>query len=102
MDYILENIDGDPKQFTLDYPSLRDTYRELCALSDEQFMGRLVEALHFAVIACFFKGVPGYVALSDVGVIHELVHLLSPGTRPDAERNLATIRRCFAVVCELA
>jgi len=63
--------------FDLSYQELRERYFEFCEMNDQSFIDRLPEALHLACIICFLKEIPTYVCLTDKGIIHELVHILS-------------------------
>lgn len=91
--YTLEN-----KTFKLSYSELRAEYKKFCAMSDSDFMDNLKDALHLSCIICYLKEVPAYVCLSDVGIVHQLVHLLD--TEPMVE--LAEVRREFEEVLKLS
>jgi len=98
-------VDG--AQYTLSYSSLREDWLKFTMMSDDDFMENLVPILHFACIVCYLKEVPGYIALSDQGVVHELVHLLHYGSgfdAPDAtfDLRLERIRDTFNRWCCLA
>lgn len=71
MEYL---VDG--KKFVLSYSELREGYLNMCALSDDEFKAKAVEALHLACVICFLKEIPTYLCLSDKGIIHELAHLI--------------------------
>lgn len=71
MEYIIEN-----RKYILSYQQLREDYYKFCQMSDEEFMKNLPAAAHLACVICYLKEVPGYVALCDVGIIHELIHLI--------------------------
>lgn len=71
MDYIL-----DKRRYGISYQELKAKYHELVGLSDEDFLKRLPEVIHFACIMCWFKEIPGYVCLGDTGIVHEIAHLL--------------------------
>jgi hypothetical protein len=64
-------------------------------MSDEEFMMNIPSALHLACVICFLKEIPGYVCLSDVGIIHELTHLLHIPDSPTSD--LKGIRELFRV-----
>lgn len=69
-------------------------HARLCALSDDEFLKALPEAIHWACAATFFLGPEKCQrALSDVGLIHELVHLLTIPGEPMI--SLAAIRKMF-------
>lgn len=45
-------------------------------MDDDEFLSKLVDAIHFACIVCYLKEISTQYVLNDTGVIHELVHLL--------------------------
>lgn len=95
MEYI---VDG--RKFVLSYTDLREDYYRFTSMTDEEFMKNIPVALHFACVVCFLKEVPTYVALSDKGIIHELVHLLHI---PDGNTTtLREIRDLFRDALKLA
>lgn len=90
----------DPRKFTFHYPDLREDYLRYTMMRDEEFLKSVVDILHFACVVCYLKGVPTYRALSDTGIIHELVHLL-PGSSGTTS-SLGEIRDQFNLWCCLA
>lgn len=97
MEYIL-----DDKKFVWSYTELRDTYRTFIAMSDKEFLDDLPAAIHFACFVCFIKEIPSYICLSDVGIVHELVHILQFGVQGATDFNLAPVRELFKQQLELA
>jgi hypothetical protein len=87
MDYLVEGT-----IYGLDYQELKKTHEEMCALPDNRFLKKLPEAIHLACIISFFKELRTCDVLSDEGIIHELVHLLS-GT--EVTTTLDEIRKEF-------
>lgn len=71
MEYKLEG-----KTFIISYQDLREQYLTFCAMTDDDFIKKLPAAIHTAIVICYFKEIPSYICLSDIGIIHELVHLL--------------------------
>lgn len=72
---------------------MREMHLEFSNLTDEEFLSRLPEIIHFAVFAAWIKEIPTEVCLSDKGIIHELVHLLHlPG---EPVLSLKEIRTMF-------
>lgn len=67
-------VDG--HKYLLSYRELRESYLNICDMSNEDFIKNLPTALHLACIICYVKEVPTYLCLNDRGIIHELVHLL--------------------------
>lgn len=92
---------SDGRKFTLSYKELRGHYLELCGLSDEDFLKKIPQALHLACVICFLKEIPVEFCLTDRGIIHELVHLISldPETYP---MDLKEIRKLFEETLRLA
>lgn len=82
MEYLINDT-----KYHFSYKELKEKYLELSFLTLEEFLERLPEILHFAVFVCWFKG-RGNECLSDVGIIHQLIHLLHIKDEPlvDAEK----------------
>lgn len=90
----------DDSRFLLSYQSLREEYFRFCQMKDDEFIKEIPAAAHLACVICYFKEVPGYVCLSDKGVIHELIHLLHI---PDGNTtSLRDIRNLFEQTLKLA
>ena len=94
MKYLIEGI-----QYHLSYTELRDKYREMRELSDEEFLDKIPEAMHLACVICYLKETPLQHCLSDMGVIHELAHLIH--IKEDTIADLPRIRATFDHVLEL-
>jgi len=94
MNYLVEGL-----QYSLSYSELRDKYMEMIHLSDEEFLQRIPEAAHLACIICYLKETPLEHCLSDMGVIHELIHLMH--IKEDTLQDLPRIRLIFKEVLEL-
>ena len=77
-------------KFGLDYQALKATYNELVAIGDNEFRDRLPEALHLACVISFMKGLSINDTLSDIGVIHELAHIIHY-----PETDLVPVRDAF-------
>jgi hypothetical protein len=83
--------------FGFSYQQCKQQADRINAMTDDEFMQILPEALHLAVFVCWVKEYPADYLLSDHGLIHELVHLLHI---PDATRNIREIREEYKrVVC---
>lgn len=94
MEYLVEGL-----RYSLSYKDLRKRYNEMIELSDEDFLESLPEALHLACVICYLKETPIEHTLSDMGVIHELVHLLH--IKEDTLADLPRIRLVFKNVLKL-
>lgn len=80
------------------YEGLKQDYYKYRSMCDDDFLANLVDVLHFTVFICFVKET-GNNALSDEGIVHELVHLLDPKIKNLGD--LPRIRELFNKVCEL-
>lgn len=81
------------KEFYLDVNMLKEQYLDFFYMTDEEFQENIYDALHFACYVCFLKNIPTKDILSDEGLIHSLVHLLSKSTRKFVE--IKQIRKKF-------
>lgn len=88
MDYLV-----DERKFYMSYRGLAEAHHQLCMLSDDDFMKALPEAIHLACVICYFKEIPTSVCLSDLGIVHQLAHLLHIKDEPLID--LAEIRQLF-------
>jgi hypothetical protein len=70
MEYKLK---GKTYHFSLD--ELRKHYEEFISISDEEFMRRLPEILHFSCFVSWLNQTSNH-DTSDLGVLHQLIHLL--------------------------
>lgn len=64
------------KTFSLSYSELKEQYTRICEMGNKEFIGNLLTVLHTACMICFLKELPTYNILSDVGIIHQIVHLM--------------------------
>lgn len=81
IEYILND-----RKYGLGYSELKESYYQFVQMPDDEFMKRLPEAAHLACVISFLKEF-GQWAVSDVGVVHELIHLMHI-----PEGNTATLR----------
>lgn len=88
-------------KYVISYSSLREDFQRYSAMSDDEFRGSLIQVLHFACVVCWFKEKQAQWILSDVGIIHELVHLLE-GFYQDNDAQFQKIRQLFNEECQLA
>ena len=95
MEYL---VDG--TKYSLSYSDLRDRYNEFVALTDQEFMERISEALHLACVIAYLKEIPNEWIVSDKGIIHEMIHLIHIGEDPLV--NLQEIRESFKEMLKLA
>ena len=71
MEYIVDN-----KKFHFSYSQLKELYIQFKEMSDEEFFSDIPRLLHFACVVGWIKELGNDCLISDVGIIHELVHLL--------------------------
>ena len=60
--------------FNLGY--LQRQFVDYCAISDKEFIQKLVQITHFATIVAYYKGLKAIDTISDIGIVHHLVHLM--------------------------
>ena len=75
MEYILED-----RKFNMSYQELKESYNSFCDMPDQEFLLNLPKAAHLACVISYLKEVPAYICISDLGIIHELIHLMDEGT----------------------
>ena len=73
------NLKG--RTFIYDPEMLSFYYNNFKNMSDEEFLENIPKALHFACYMSFVLKLDHIDTLRDVGIIHELVHLLNEGTK---------------------
>lgn len=71
MQYIIDN-----KKFNFSYKELRTQYYEYKNMTDFVFFADIPKLLHFVTFVGWIKELPAESLLSDVGLIHELIHIL--------------------------
>jgi hypothetical protein len=90
----------DKTQFSLSYTQLCADGEHYRRMSDEEFVRpeNLLQAMHFACVVAYLKELGPECTISDLGIIHELIHLqLGQSIRP-----LREIREHFDKVLRLA
>lgn len=92
-------LQGDQK-YSLSYQQLAAEYDRFCAMPDVEFLLNLPAAIHFACFVGWVKELGVEATISDVGIVHELVHLLHLGTT--TETSVAKVREQFASLLKLS
>jgi len=92
MRYVDNNI-----YYDVSYQELCTVYDMFVAMDDAQFMDNLVDALHFAVLVCYYKEIKTEFCLNDEGIIHQLVHCL----QDKQEVPIKEIRKEFKTMLKL-
>lgn len=100
MQYIDYNFQNEQLVYDFSYSECKMRYEEYCSLSDDDFIEKLPEILHFSCFVSHLKELHNNMTLSDNGIIHELVHLLH--LKDKHYHNLAGIRRQFEEVLKLS
>lgn len=88
MDYILNS-----KEYSLSYQELRREVLDISLMTDNEFINNLPKAIHLACIVCWMKEKKASDVLSDIGIIHQLAHLLHIPDEPLV--NVQKIREQF-------
>lgn len=83
------------RKFSISYKELRDEHLNMIELSDSDFLSQLPKAAHLAAIICWFKEIPSHNCLGDMGILHQLLHLIHIG-QDDPLIDLQEIRKQFA------
>lgn len=92
--------------YSFSYKDLKSQFEDYEKLSDSEFMADLPNITHFAVFVCWFKQLKTADVLSDTGLIHELVHLMTlegygQGVDWESGTPLQSIRKLFNDTCRL-
>lgn len=87
------------KTYSINYRELKEQYIIHKEMSNEEFLANLPSALHTACIISWFKELPNDSTIGDTGIVHELVHLLHLGDKP--EHRLKDIRELFNTILKL-
>lgn len=90
-------VDG--TTYSLNYQELKAKYESVVNYSDEQFMENLPDIAHLACIISYFKGLGVQATISDKGIIHELIHLMTAPEEPT--NDLQEIREKFNKLIQL-
>ena len=77
MQYFVHDIDNNKRSFAFSYQELKQDYEKFNSMSNEDFLKNLPEILHFTCFICYLKEIPTSCCLSDIGILHELIHLLN-------------------------
>ena len=103
MEYIVTTVVDnklEDKKYCMKYQDLKEKFLSFEAMSDEDFKKNFNEALHLVCVVSYIKDTPSYILLSNVGLIHEMVHYLNKETIPEV--NFQRIRNQFNIWVKLA
>lgn len=97
------------KTYSFSYKALKTQFEKYEQLSDAKFLADLPNILHFTVFVCWFKQLKTEDLLSDIGLVHELVHLLclkdygvgGPELDDPEHSTINSIRKLFNDTCRL-
>lgn len=101
---MLEYVYDNGRKFIFSYTQLKDEVDIVLEMTDEEFLNDIPKILHLACYVCFIKEVPSYVCLSDLGIIHQLIHLLHLGQNilNEGLEDITEIRNNFKIWCTLS
>ena len=94
----MEYIVGEMK-FSYSYKELREEYIKFKLMSEDEFFSDIPRLLHFACFVGWIKELGNDCLISDVGIIHELVHLLEKDVETVLTRE--ELRDKFLTLLEL-
>jgi hypothetical protein len=94
MEYILED-----KHFLISYQELKGLYLTYSNFSNLEFINNINKILHTACIICYLKEIPSSICLSDIGIIHELIHVADKTYVEPYE--IENVRNLFIKQCKL-
>lgn len=94
INYLVDGV-----EYSFNYQDLKEKYLEVVNYSDEVFMDNLPEIAHLACVVSYFKGLGNSATISDKGIIHELIHLMTEPNEPT--NDLAEIREKFNKLIQL-
>lgn len=92
MDYLVDGL-----KYSFSYKELKSKYNEIVLMSDSDFIDNISEVLHFACFVSYFKELPNIQTISDVGIIHELIHLLHIPEETDVKRVRKLFERLLCI-----
>jgi hypothetical protein len=95
MVYEIENA-----KYVLHYQELKEDYLRFCQMPDKEWKKQSVlwDVLHFCCVVGYLKEMNDEMLVSDLGIIHEIVHL----AKGISGRPLQEIRDQFKEVMKLA
>lgn len=91
---VINNITKEEHFFSLSLKELAQEYSEILQYSDAEFREKLPNIAHFACIACWINNKSKNETIGDMGIVHELIHLMCL-----PETDLQYVRDLFAKVC---
>lgn len=80
MKYIKEYKIGKTK-YQFDYDMINFQYNTFKKMNNDEFIDKILDAIHFACYVSYIKKLDTEQTLSDQGIIHELIHLTKENTR---------------------
>lgn len=75
--YQLLEADGKKHLYIFSLPNLKKDYKVFTEMQDATFVANLIQIIHFACIASYYKNLKPEESLLDTGIVHKLVHLLN-------------------------
>lgn len=89
-----------PTKYRFSLTQLRNDYEYYTEMNDKLFKDSLVEACHFACIVSYYKNLTPHQTVSDIGIVHEIVHYMHHlksglGLGEGSDQALKTLRENF-------
>jgi hypothetical protein len=94
--YRLQDRHGMCHTYSISSIELREAYQRFLTMTDEEFLQEVPNVLHYVSIVSWIREVELDELVSDLGLIHRLVHLLAGTNGPGDE--LLEIRYSFAAL----
>lgn len=88
MRYLINGI-----EYLFDYSHVKSLYERYSTCTDDEFMDNLPNIAHLACFVCYLKGFGNDSTISDKGIIHELIHLMTEPKEPT--NKLQEVRQSF-------
>lgn len=63
-------------RYSMNLAGLAEDYKRYVEMTDKEFEANLEAAAHFAVFVSFYKNLKPIDCISDIGIIHQLIHLI--------------------------
>ena len=70
------------KKYSFSYTEMKELYDKYSKYSNKDFLENLPDIIHFSCIISYFKELNNEQTISDEGLIHQLVHLLTIPNEP--------------------
>lgn len=96
----IEYITESGSKYSVSWRNLRETYIKFVDMPIDEFANNLPQITHFACIVMWMKE-RGQYAISDEGIVHELIHLMDDTYDCEDNEIVNKIRNQFIKECDL-